>query len=120
MTVQAPRNASRRTMLVADDDDVLRERLSRALCERGFEVRSAADASQAFALASLGALDFALVDVRMPGAIELDIVHQLRVLDSDTQIVIFSSAGYVAVALEAVKSGAARYLVKPADVDQII
>jgi two-component system response regulator RegA len=83
-------------------------------------VRTAADATQALALASLGALEFALVDVRMPGAIELDIVQQLHRLDPDTQIVIFSSAGYVAIALEAVRSGAARYLGKPADVDQII
>ena len=54
-----------RSLLIVEDDDVLRSRLSRAFRERGFEVREAAEAASALELARREPPELALVDLRL-------------------------------------------------------
>ncbi len=106
--------------LVVDDDDVLRTRLGRALRERGFEVRTAADAAEAERLAREESPEFAVVDLRLPGASGVELVKALRAIDVATQVVVLTGYGSVATAVEAVRAGAVQYLQKPADVDDLL
>lgn len=109
-----------RSILVVDDDDVFRTRLGKAFQDRGFEVRTAASADQAIILARQDSPEFAVVDLRMPGASGLDVVRELHAIDPATAIVMLTGYGSIATAVEAVRAGAVHYLSKPVDVDQIL
>jgi two-component system response regulator RegA len=108
------------SILVVDDDRVLRERLAKALSERGYDVRSAADYDAALTVARAEPPELAVVDLRMPGGDGLELVRALKQLDEGTRIVVLTGYGSIATALEAVRRGATHYLQKPADADEIL
>ena len=109
-----------RSLLIVEDDDRLRERLARALTERGFETREAGDVQSAVAAARQDSPEYVLVDLRVPGGSGLDVVREIKAIDPATTIVVLTGYGSIATAVEAVRLGAAEYLTKPADVDQIV
>lgn len=110
-----------RSLLIVEDDDRLRERLARALRERGFETREARDYESAMEAAREESPEYVLTDLRMPGARSgLDVVRDIKALDEATVVVVLTGYGSIATAVEAVRCGAAEYLTKPADVDQIV
>ena len=112
--------ASTPSLLIVEDDDVLRTRLARAFRARGFEVREAADQKGALSQAGEDPPELALVDLRLSSESGLDTVRALRELDPATSVVVLTGYGSIATALEAVRLGAVHYLTKPADVDEIL
>ena len=108
------------SVLVVDDDEVFRQRLARALSERGLEVRTASDFVTALAAAGSDPPELAVVDLRMPGRSGLELVQELRKLDLATRILVLTGYGSIATAVEAMKLGAVHYLPKPADADEIL
>ena len=108
------------SILIADDDDVLRERLARAFQKRGFDAQTAANFEEAVELARIESTEFALVDLRMPGRSGLELVKELRHIDPATKIVVLTGYGSIATAMDAVRLGAHNYISKPADVDDIL
>lgn len=110
-----------RSLLIVEDDDRLRERLARALRERGYETREAHDYDSALQAAREDSPEYLLVDLRFPGGKSgLDVVRDIKAIDASTVAVVLTGYGSIATAVEAVRLGAAEYLTKPADVDQII
>jgi two-component system, response regulator RegA len=108
------------SVLVVDDDDVFRTRLGRAFTDRGFEVRTAKSAEEAIALAQQDSPEFAVVDLRMPGASGVDVVRELHAIDPASVVVMLTGYGSIATAVEAIRAGAVHYLSKPVDVDEIL
>ena len=120
-TKTAAANAHRGTrMLVVDDDEIFRSRLVRALGHRGVETFAAANATEAEAVAKEHQPHWALVDLRMPGMNGLELVRVLHGVDEEMQIVVLTGYGTIATAVEAVRAGAADYLTKPVDTEQIL
>jgi two-component system response regulator RegA len=107
------------TLLVVDDDDVFRDRLSRALADRGFEVASAGNAEQALALCA-EAPEYAVLDLRMPGGSGLELLRALRLKDPATKVVMLTGYGSIPTAIEATREGAVGYLTKPTDADEVV
>jgi two-component system response regulator RegA len=108
------------SVLVVDDDDVFRSRLGRAFADRGFEVRTAGSAEEATALAQQDSPEFAVVDLRMPGASGVDLVRELHAIDPASVVVMLTGYGSIATAVEAIRAGAVHYLSKPVDIDEIL
>ncbi len=108
-----------RSLLIVEDDEVLRERLVRAFRDRGYEVRQAADADAALTAAREDSPEFVVADLRMPGRSGVELIRELIALDPSTTAVVLTGYGSIATALEAIRAGAVDYLTKPADVDQI-
>jgi two-component system response regulator RegA len=108
------------TLLLVDDDEVLRERLGRALRERGFEVTTAPGGEEAIAIARRDAPEYAVVDLRMPGASGIEVLEALRAIDPATRVLMLTGYGSIATAVEATRRGAVGYLPKPADADEIV
>jgi two-component system, response regulator RegA len=109
-----------RSLLIVEDDDVLRPRLARAFRERGFEVREAPDVDTALESARSDPPEYALVDLRLGTRSGLEVVRGLAELDPATAIVVLTGYGSIATGLDALRLGAAHYLTKPADVDEVI
>jgi two-component system, response regulator RegA len=109
-----------RSVLVVDDDEVFRTRLGRAFADRGFEVRTAQSADEAVALARKDSPEFAVVDLRMPGASGIDVVRELNAIDPATVVVMLTGYGSIATAVEAIRAGAVHYLAKPVGIDEIL
>ncbi len=113
-------DTSKPTILVVDDDEVFRERLARALADRGLEVRTAADPAEALASARSDSPEMAVVDLRMPGGNGLELVRDLKKIDASTKVVVLTGYGSIATATEAMRLGATHYLPKPADADELL
>jgi two-component system response regulator RegA len=117
--VPEPDSTGHGTLLVVDDDAAFRDAISAALGRRGWTVTVAPDAIEAEKLARQQeleyALEYALVDVRMPGPSGIDLVATLRSIDPETRIVVLTGYGTIANAVEAMRAGAADYLTKPVD-----
>lgn len=113
-------SADSRTLLIVDDDTAFRERLVRAMRDRGYEAAGVADHASAMDAARQDTPELALVDLRLPGESGLTVVRDLKALDPSTVIVVLTGYGSIATAVESIKLGAASYLTKPADADQIV
>ena len=109
-----------RSLLIVDDDTAFRERLVRAMRDRGYEATGVADYSSAIDAAREESPELALVDLRLPGESGLSVVRDLKALDSSTVVVVLTGYGSIATAVESMKLGAASYLTKPANADQIV
>lgn len=109
-----------RSLLIVEDDDVLRGRLLRAFRDRGFDVREAANEQAALQAASVEPPEYAVIDLRLASKSGLEVVRSLVELDPSTIVVVLTGYGSIATALEAMRLGATHYLTKPADIDQIL
>lgn len=112
--------ADKPSILVVDDDEVLRERMARAFRDRGHEVRTAGNYDAAMATAREDSPEWAVVDLRMPGRSGLELVRDLKALDPATRVVVLTGYGAISTAVDAVKLGATHYLPKPADADEVL
>ena len=108
------------SILVVDDDDVLRNRLEKAFVRRGFIVYIAGNRDQALQLALMHKPDRAVLDLKMPGQSGLEVLSEMREKSPTTECVILTGYGSISNAVEAVKLGAVGYVTKPADADQVL
>jgi two-component system, response regulator RegA len=108
------------SILLVDDDEVFRQRMARALRDRGHEVRTAGNAEEALALALAESPEYAVVDLKMPGRGGLHLVAELKALDPSTAVVVLTGYGSIATATEAVRRGAVDYVSKPVDADELL
>jgi two-component system response regulator RegA len=115
-----PQSEETSLALVVDDDQVFRTRLCRALVQRNWEASAAASGEEALTFARDRSPDLVLVDLRMPGMGGLDVVQELRAIDSSMTIIVLTGYGSIPTAISAMKKGADHYLSKPADADQIL
>ncbi len=115
-----PKDDSRQSMLIVDDDEVFRERLARSIRERGYDVRTAGNSKAALDLAREESPELAVLDLRMPGGTGVELLRDLKQIDPSTKILILTGYGSMATAVEAVKLGAENVVPKPADADDII
>jgi len=107
------------TLLIVEDDQLLRQRLTRAFTERGYTTLAAATVAEAIAQ-SEEAPELAVIDLRIGDASGLDVLRALLQKDPATRVVMLTGYGSIATAVEAMRLGAVHYLTKPADADQIL
>ncbi len=107
------------SLLIVDDDDNLRTRLTSAMRCRGYAACEAATGAAALAMAARLPLDFAVVDLRLPDMTGLEVVRRLKVALPAIRVVVLTGYGSIATALEAVRRGASDYLAKPVDADDV-
>jgi two-component system cell cycle response regulator CpdR len=107
-------------ILLAEDDDSLRNFLARALERAGYEVRACADGEEALEALPDGAWDLLLTDIVMPGADGIEVARQAAVVQPDLRIMFIT--GFAAVALAAKESAplGAKVLSKPIHLREIV
>ncbi len=92
VTLELPteRRMTAASVLVVDDDETYRARLVRAFQAREYEAQGAPDGESAVALAKKESPEYAVVDLRMPGISGLDVVRELKAIDTATNIVVLT------------------------------
>ena len=109
-----------KSLLILDDDDPLRGRLSRAMEKKGFIVKEAKTVSEGLQIVKNNPPpSFALVDLRLEDGSGLDVVKELSKSKKDCRIVMLTGYGNLPTAVAAVKAGAIDYMAKPVDADDV-
>jgi len=107
-------------ILLVDDEDFFRERLSRAFIRRGHSTCTACCYDEAITLIQEEQPAMAVIDLKMPGKSGLLLIKDALAIAPELQIVVLTGYGSIATATEAIRLGAISYLAKPADIDEIL
>jgi two-component system NtrC family sensor kinase len=108
-------------ILIADDNRDIREFLEQAvLTPAGYRVRSVGDGLSALTLARELLPDLVITDLQMPGLQGLDLVRRLRLDRPTLPVILMTSEGSEQVAIETLRAGAADYLAKPFEAEQLL
>ena len=106
-------------ILVADDEPKLGRPLAEALEREGHSVVRAGGGRQAIEELSVGSFDLVVTDLRMPEVDGLAVLRDARARAPPVDVVMMTAFGTVSGAVEAMKAGAADYLVKPFAMDEL-
>lgn len=101
------------TLLIIDDDEVVRESLAAYLEDSNFKVLQALNGLQGLQIFESEQPDLVICDFRMPQIDGLELIRRIRQTASETPIIVLSGAGVMSDAVEALRLGAADYLIKP-------
>ena len=107
------------SILIVDDEKAVRTALNVNLRKRGLQVVLAASAKEALVALGERAFDLVLSDVKMPDGTGLDLLKNVRSAWPDTQVVIMTGYGSIVDAVTAIKEGAADYIIKPIEQDEL-
>jgi two-component system NtrC family sensor kinase len=108
-------------ILIADDNRDIREFLEQAvLTPAGYRVRSVGDGLSALTLARELLPDLVITDLQMPGLQGLDLVRRLRLDRPTLPVILMTSEGSEHVVIETLRAGAADYLAKPFEAEQLL
>jgi signal transduction histidine kinase len=107
---------SSRILLVDDEPDV-REILQLFLTDLGYEVETAADGTEALAAFDRRPVDLLLSDIKMPGVDGIELLCRVKEKDPETEVVLITGHGDMALAIESLKNDAADFITKPIDHD---
>ncbi len=113
-------NNAHLSILLVDDDDVLRDACRRLLEADQLEVEATADPSHALQLAEQKLYPLALVDFRMPGMTGIEFIQQMRIKSPHTRVILMTGYATIEMAVEAIKMGARDYIAKPFEPDSLL
>src|SRR6187399_3287101 len=108
------------TILVVDDEEIMREILETLLTREGYTVRLASSGAEGLELARAMPFDAAIVDIMMPGLDGIATLDELKRIDEDLAVIIITAYASVESAISAMKAGAFDYVTKPFKNDEVL
>ncbi|MCC7363262.1 MAG: response regulator [Dehalococcoidia bacterium] len=108
------------TILVVDDAAFMRMRMSKILTEAGYDVIQAENGLDALDKYRAHKPDAVLLDITMPEMDGLTALKEIKAMDPGAKVAMVTALGQQQIVLEAVKSGAKDFLVKPAEGDRVL
>ncbi len=107
-------------ILVVDDEPAQRELVCGFLRKHGFDVAEAGGGKEAVARVKREPFDLVLTDQSMPDLSGIEVLEAVRSTSPETAVVIITAYGTIETAVSAVKAGAADYLTKPLNLDDLL
>ena len=107
-------------VLIVDDDNDLRAVVGDVLRDEGFEVSEAKDGVTALGAIKKDMPDAVLLDLKMPGLDGIEVMQEIRKIDSRIPVIIMTAHGDIPTAVEAIQKGAYDFTIKPPDFDKLI
>jgi DNA-binding NtrC family response regulator len=115
----APSPADRTTVLVVDDEDGIRQALTRFLTRLGYQVSTAANATEALQRLPADHPQAMLCDIRMPEITGVQLLPKALAQDPDLAVIMLTAIDEPRTAIECLKLGAYDYLIKPVDLEEL-
>jgi EAL domain-containing protein (putative c-di-GMP-specific phosphodiesterase class I) len=112
--------ASKRSVLVVDDEVVLGRTLQRVLRNAGYDVTVAQDGNVALQVIANGHFDVIISDIHMPGMSGVELLSVVRTYDLDVPVILMTGAPSLETAMQAVSLGALQYLQKPTSNETLV
>jgi DNA-binding NtrC family response regulator len=106
-------------ILIADDQEMMRDSLAATLSRQGHEIVAAGDGQQAQARLSQGRFDLLITDLKMPKLTGIELLAEAKRLRPDMPVVLMTAFATVQTAVEAMKLGAYDYIQKPFDGEEV-
>jgi DNA-binding NtrC family response regulator len=108
-----------KSILIAEDEQVLRESLAELLAGEGYEVLQAPNGKVAHDLVLQRPVDVVITDMRMPEMDGLTLLNHLKQIAPQTPVIVATAFGTVETAVSAMRAGAYDYLLKPVQFDDL-
>ena len=109
----------RTTVLVVDDEDGIRQALTRFLNRLGYHVQAASNATEALQQQSAHHPQAMLCDIRMPDTSGVELLPKVLAQDPDLAVLMLTAIDEPRTAIECLKLGAYDYLIKPVDLEEL-
>src|SRR5438045_8094623 len=109
----------RERILIVDDEANARTALAELLRDEGYAVETAADGFKALPKLEELAPDAVVTDLKMPGLSGLELMAKVRERDPEAIVIVMTAFGAVESAVQAMRQGAADYLTKPVNVEEL-
>ena len=109
-----------RSILIIDDEPLMRLSMMDALSAVGYEVQDASTGDEGIGLFRARRFDLVVTDLRMPGSDGLQVVQACKESPTDTEVVVITAHGSVGTAVQAMKLGAFDYITKPFSMDELL
>jgi DNA-binding NtrC family response regulator len=107
-------------ILVVDDEQIIRESLSFILRKEGYNVEEAANGKDALVKHEANPFDIIITDIEMPEMKGVDLLKQIRQRTPQTLVVVITAFGSLETAVLALREGAADYILKPINFDDLL
>ena len=108
------------TILVIDDEEIMREILETLLTREGYRVRLAASGPEGLEVVRSTPLDAVIVDVMMPGMDGLQVLDAIHDIDDELPVLMITAFASMETAVTAMKKGAFDYITKPFKNDEVL
>lgn len=117
--MQPQQETSKASILVVDDEESIRELLEIMLKREGYAVTVAASADAALKILGKQRFDIVITDIAMPGISGIELLSKVKQGAHDTAVIVITAHGSTESAVEAMKLGAADYLTKPFQMEEM-
>ena len=107
-------------ILIADDEEQIREPLSFILNKEGYNCKTVNDGSNAIKALQEDNYDILITDIKMPGMNGVEVLEKSREISPETIVILITAYGSVETAIQALRKGAADYFLKPLDFDEVL
>lgn len=107
------------TILVVDDEPLITEFIEDSLSSEGYYIQTALDGASALEIARKSFPDIVLLDYHLPDMNGIDVLKKLREYDDGVQVLMLTGYNDVRIAFEAMRNGAADYILKPFEIDAL-
>jgi DNA-binding NtrC family response regulator len=107
------------SILIVDDEESVRDSLYNWFIEDGYHVECAQNAKKALTTLESESFDIILADIKMPGMDGLEMLRRIKLLKSDSIVIVMTAFATVDTAVQALKDGAFDYVTKPFDPDDL-
>jgi len=108
------------SILIVDDELVVRDSLEKWFASEGYETRGVGSGREALMAIQEKEWDLALIDIKMPGMDGMKLHNRLREVAPDLTVIIMTGYASVETAVQALKRGAYDYITKPIDPDELV
>jgi len=108
------------SILIVDDEEIIRESLSFVLAKEGFRVQDAANGRLALDMIREQTFDLVITDLEMPEMKGIELLEQVALHSPETLVVIVTAYGSIDTAIAALRKGAVDYILKPVEFDELI
>ena len=111
--------AKKISILIVDDEESVRDSLYNWFIEDGYRVECAENAKRALSMLESDNFDIILADIKMPGMDGLEMLRRIKLLKTDSIVIVITAFATVDTAVQALKDGAYDYITKPFDPDDL-